>query len=357
MRIAQLEWKVYDSLGGQGRGTRPWLGLRLTTDGGAEGICALPPWPHEVKDADQRAKAVSVVVGEEPDDIDRLWKRMRQADVPLSVLSYVDVALWDLAARAAGKPAHALLGTKRDRIAVYRSTRFNEGDSEYYAQYVRERRLDGYRGVKIHPPHNDKWADGEARGDVEEDIRIARAAREAVGDDFPLMWDNYKTYTPAEAVTVGRVLDDLGYAWYESPMPETDEWLDRYLELKRQVQIRLCAPETHPGDHTDRIRWIEAGATDMGRLDVFFGGITSCWAVARECERRGIEMDLHCNLSPHLQIFGATSDETIPYMEDYGGALDFQLDQQGCVAIPSDPGACVGPDWDFICAHELEQPW
>ena len=64
-------------------------------------------------------------------------------------------------------------------------------------------------------------------------------------------------------------------------MPENDDWIDRYVRLRKVIKTPLCAPETAEGAHEVRIRWIEAGATDMGRLDVFYGGFTSCWKVAQ----------------------------------------------------------------------------
>ena len=81
----------------------------------------------------------------------------------------------------------------------------------------------------------------------------------------------------------------------------------------------------------------EAHAEDALRTkEQGYGGFTSCCKVAQECERRGIPTDLHGALWPHLQVFGATTDAIIPYMEGYGGAMDYEL------------------DWDFIHASTLE---
>lgn len=356
MKIENVEWKVFQ----HPEREQPWVALRLATDEGPQGFYSLNPWAGRVKDPAARDAVAPVLLGEDPTEIEDLWWKMRRAGVHISVLGVADVALWDMAARRAGCPAHALLGTKRRRIRVYRSTPFNVGSPEDYAEYALAQRADGYSGVKIHATHNDKWTDGEARGDVDLDVEIARTVREAMGDDFPLMWDNYKTYTFDEAVRVGRVLQELNYNWYESPMPETDDWMDRYLQLQEHLpDLRLCAPETHPGDHTDRIRWIRAGATDMGRLDVFFGGITSCWAVAEECRRQGIQMDLHSNPSPQMAIYGATTDDLMPFMEHFGSSnLSFQIEEDGRASIPMEPAAHSGPDWDVVCANELaENPW
>ena len=63
-----------------------------------------------------------VLVGEDPLQIDRLWHVMYRATyhygrggVALHVISAIDMALWDIAGKAAGRPVHDLLGGARLR--------------------------------------------------------------------------------------------------------------------------------------------------------------------------------------------------------------------------------------------------
>jgi L-alanine-DL-glutamate epimerase-like enolase superfamily enzyme len=351
MRIERVEWIEYDRRQDKTRGkAQHTLVCRILTDDGTEGVCELPMWHRDRSAAPQRQEVTAALLGKDPLQREAIWGELYAAKLSLPLLSYADVALWDLAGRIEGKPVHALLGTTRDRIAVYKSSPFNVGPPEAYAEDAVASKEAGYRGYKIHP-----YRDWNGRNDPENDIPVYRAVREAVGPDWPLMCDNYWSYESYdEARRVGRVLEELNYTWYESPMPENDEWLERYVRLCEELDIPVCAPETAPGAHDVRIRWIEAGATDMGRLDVFYGGLTSCWIVAQECERRGIPMDLHCALWPHLQVFGATTEATVPYMEGYGGAMDYELDTEGCVAIPQDPGMGYELDWGFIHASRID---
>jgi L-alanine-DL-glutamate epimerase-like enolase superfamily enzyme len=46
-----------------------------------------------------------------------------------------------------------------------------------------------------------------------------REVRKAVGDEFVLMHDPVQRYNRFEAMTVGRLLDELNYAWFEDPDP------------------------------------------------------------------------------------------------------------------------------------------
>ncbi len=351
MKIARVEWIEYDRRTDRTQGKpKRSLVCRIVADDGAEGVCDLPMWHGDRCGADLRAPVTAALLGRDPLAREELWNDLYAARLSLVLISYADVALWDLAGRLEGKPVHALLGegTQRKRIAVYKSTPFNVGPPQAYADDAVRTREEGYRGYKIHP-----YRDWQGPNDAEKDIPVYIAVREAVGDDWPLMCDNFWSYDFDQALRVGHVLDGLGYAWYESPMPENDQWIDRYVRLRQELRTPICAPETAEGAHEVRARWLDAGATDMGRLDVFYGGITSCWKVAKDCQRRGVAMDLHCALWPHLQVFGATTDAAIPYMEGYGGAMRYELDADGCVAIPDAPGVGYDLDWEFIRAARV----
>lgn len=350
MKIAETEWIVYDRQHDRDRGNpKLFLVLCLRADDGAEGCCDLPMWHRDACRAEERRKFGPLLLGKDPLERDAIWQMLYGRGLSLPLISYVDVALWDLYGRVEGKPVHALLGTRRDKIAVYNSTPFNVGPPQAYAEDAVRCKERGFRGYKIHPYR--VW-DGE--NDADKDVPVYRAVREAVGSGFPLMCDNYYSYDFDEAVHVGKVLDELDYMWYESPMPENDEWLDRYVALRGEVRTPICAPETAPGAHETRIRWIERGATDMGRLDVFFGGFTSCWKTAVACRKAGIPMDLHCALFPHMQVFGATSEELIPYMEGYAYDRCYDIDEDGYTPIPQGPGMAFDLDWDFIRARRVE---
>jgi L-alanine-DL-glutamate epimerase-like enolase superfamily enzyme len=233
-------------------------------------------------------------------------------------------------------------------VKVYRSTQFNIGPPERYAEYALECKERGYQGYKIHP-----YRIWDGKNNPDKDIPVYRAVREAVGPDYALMSDNFLSYNYEEAVHVGKILDELDYKWYESPMPETDEWMDSYVKLRQVVDLPVCTVETSKGAHDTRIRWIQAAACDIALLDVFFGGITSCIKTGIACEEAGIRMQLHCNLYPHIQVFGATSEELLPYMEDYGEPLHWDLGSDGCVSVPQTSGVSYQLDWDFIEAGKM----
>ena len=75
-----------------------------------------------------------------------------------------------------------------------------------------------------------------------------------VGDGFTLMLDSTWAYDYPDAIRVGRAVEELGYYWYEDPLPDDD--LYNYVKLKQhlydpdprhRVRRRAASPPTRPG--------------------------------------------------------------------------------------------------------------
>ncbi|MCC6340776.1 MAG: hypothetical protein IT166_01180 [Bryobacterales bacterium] len=121
-----------------------------------------------------------------------------------------DIRLWDIAGKAAGVPLYRLLGEYRKKVPVYASSFVLDGPEAYARQAlaVKER---GWHAYKVHPP-----------GDVDLDLEIYRACREAVGPGFKLMADPVCAYDHQQAQRMGRHLEKLDYYWLEEPLHDTD---------------------------------------------------------------------------------------------------------------------------------------
>ena len=178
------------------------------------------------------AEARDHIEGQDPFDRGKIEAVLRRRyRWPQLVLGALDIGLWDIAGKALGLPVYKLLGATRDRVLAYGSTVHHTSD-ERYLEVVRECQEQGFRAVKIHPYCI-----------AEDDIRLCRKVREAVGDDFTLMLDTLGypgPYTRREVLKVGRVLDELDFWWFEDPLPKTD--LDGLAELTAScsvVQVRM----------------------------------------------------------------------------------------------------------------------
>lgn len=343
----------------------------LSTDEGAQGYY-LGGYNHgdlEGMPPDDRQRLVNsarrFLLGQDPYDRERFWQLMYGPTMPEHILSTLDMALWDLQARAFGVPVHKLLGGARDRVKAYASTYPSVGTPEEYAAHALQCKAEGYRAYKIHPYY------GMAQGRTEEapqhrswvdmDVAACRLIREAVGDDMVLMFDPYGTYhNYEEALWVGRELEKLNFYWYEHPLPEYR--VESYVRLARDLAIPILSPEQLGGSVFTRADWILRGASDMSRIDVLRGGISAVMKTVAVCEAFGVKCEIHMSGFANLQVLGATSADTCEYYERglVGPGIDYErpepyleeicdpMDAEGYVRIPTEPGMGYRLIWDYI---------
>ena len=93
---------------------------------------------------------------------------------------------------------------------------------EDYVPDVLKAKAQGFRAYKIHPGGG-QHATGPAIPSYIGHMEEIREVRKAVGDEFVLMHDPVQRYNRFEAMTVGRLLDELNYAWFEDPVRTTDQ--------------------------------------------------------------------------------------------------------------------------------------
>jgi L-alanine-DL-glutamate epimerase-like enolase superfamily enzyme len=324
--------------------------LRLRTDDGLEGHAFLGSAMRGAHlDGESLIQMLKpVVMGQDPLDRERLyqalWQRNRQTT--LRAIGAVDVALWDIAGKAANMPIHRLLGSYRDRAPAYASSAVLAG-TEAYADEAAKFKAEGWTAYKIHPPT-----------DPEIDIQVCRAVRRAVGDDFRVMLDSTWAYQYPEALRVGRAIQDLGFYWYEDPLADDD--LYSYVKLKQQLHIPILATEYAPGGFTAFAPWLVARATDFLRGDVAVkGGISSLVKSAHLAEGFHMNFEIHhggnslnnvANLHVIMAIKNCEYFEVLlpAAAQKYGLIEDIEVDRQGMVHAPTGPGLGARIDFDLI---------
>ena len=128
----------------------------------------------------------SAIVGEDPFNREKIWRdlnhrqRLNMGTMSDKVLMAVDLALWDLAGRAIGKPVYKLLGGYRDKVPAYASTMCGDdfegglATPEDYARFAEWCIQRGYPAFKLHtwqPPY-------EGAPDPKRDIAACAAVRD-----------------------------------------------------------------------------------------------------------------------------------------------------------------------------------
>ena len=253
-------------------------------------------------------------------------------------ISAIDIALWDLAGKRAGRPLHALLGgAGRPRVEAYASL-LRYGVAQDVARNTREAVARGYRRIKLH----------------EVDLACIRAARAAAPAEIPLMLDiNCAWGSEAQAHDFCRAVEEMNIAWVEEPIwpPEDSSAIAR---VRTAARCPISAGE-NIGTPEEFGRFFAAEALDVAQPSVTkIGGLTAMRQVAELARLAGVELVPHCPyFGPGLLAslhFLAACDDPQPieiYYADlaaapYGKALD---PVAGHIAVPTGPGLGLEPAW------------
>lgn len=220
--------------------------------------------------------------GKDPFDRGRIARVLaRRFGWPQRALGILDYGLWDIAGKALGLPIYKLLGATRERVRGYASTVHHSSD-ERFIETALACKEQGFTAIKLHPYCV-----------ADDDIRLCRAVRKAVGDEMVLMLDTLAypaPYDRADALRVGRVLDDVGFWWFEDPLVKTD--LDGLAELTagcRVVQVRMGDRVEHITEYAAMIR--------QRCMDIIAGpasfGITDLMKLSHLAEAHGLRFEPH----------------------------------------------------------------
>jgi D-galactarolactone cycloisomerase len=250
-------------------------------------ILERPPW-----------RLSSLLLGQDPADVERLAESMfvatlGQGGLVVHAMGALDMALWDLRGKLAGRPLHQICGgAVRDQVMVYASAtafdlthgltaplRFKS--TERLAAEARARVREGFRAIKF------GWGNHFA---PEDEDRLA-AIREAIGPAVRLMIDlggpDYLEpgITPRLAAAIADMLGRFDVYFLEEPLPPWDA--EGYEQLARLSNARIATGEMlcH-GYEFDRL--IDRRAVGVVQPDAYRIGLTQTLRVARRADAAGI---------------------------------------------------------------------
>ncbi|UFN47358.1 hypothetical protein LPC08_15165 [Roseomonas sp. OT10] len=320
----------------------------------------------------QVAALAPKLLGRDPFAREAIWTDLRRAARHLGAvgLSALDVALWDLAGKAAGQPIHRLLGTMRTRLPTYASTVHGDrngalSDKAAFAEFAQHCRALGYRGFKIHG-----WEEADPRDEAENLLGV----RAAVGPEMALMIDPASELRSfADALYVGRACDEAGYFWYEDPFLDTGTAPLAHRRLREKLRTPLLLTE-HVRTLEAKVPWITEGGTDFLRADPEYDmGITGVMKTAHLAEAFGLDIELHAAGPAQRQLMAAIRNTNfyelslvgpgvrnpIPQVFACGYADELEsVGEDGCFGVPDSPGLGVAYDWEAIRARTTRvQSW
>ncbi len=348
-----------------GDGSQDTILIVVETDEGITGIGEVDSAPYVCKSIiDTPASHMAcmglgeVLIGEDPLDIERLWRKMYdksiyygRRSVVIHTMSGIDMALWDIIGKKYGvSTGKALGGVYRDKIQAYCSVLMPGTEKEIY-ELVEKHMHHGYQGMKL------GW--GALGESFEKDIKLVKAARKALGPDKKLMIDIGMRWTDVKgAMRTVKAFEEEDVYWVEEPFHPDN--LDGYARLNRSTDVRISGGEEVGTLHEFR-ELLSRGCVDILQPDISrCGGLT----IARKL----IDLAEQYNavIVPHAFKTNILMSATLQYISTLPNAwyLEFceqdtilrqtltspifTIDDHGFVAIPQGPGFGIGLNEDIV---------
>ena len=367
MKIERIELSVFETRANTGRfdleqieaapGYKRWVRRgRPTPPGeihvlhgwadGVEGMCTVGDARYSTMRSEDLEQLRVLALGESALDRERLFDKMHAATRGMFTLvgwfGAFDNCLWDIAGKAEGKPVCELIGGSRDTCPAYYN--FGGSSPEAAADDAVQARERGFGALKDH---------FQDTGQVNE--AWFRAVRDAVGAGPDLLHDAAScTYHFDEALSVGRVLEELDYGWFEEPLADRDQpGLQRLCDA---LEIPILAPETMMNDVELSQVWLTSGAVDMLRVNARHG-MTMTLRLARLAAGSGttIEANGPGGLFGLVHAHLVCAVENTTYYEYFPGGSRDEVGREigllnppvpvaGAISPPEGPG--WGAAWD-----------
>jgi L-alanine-DL-glutamate epimerase-like enolase superfamily enzyme len=322
-----LEQTVFDA--NYTMATKPALLVEVHTDEGLVGIGEAAHFGGPMASTAQviEHELKPYLIGENPNDIERLWERMHRraykharGGIVIAAISGIDIALWDLRGKMANMPVWRLLGGYRKRVPAYATGGFyaeDKGVPELVAEmksYVDA----GFRAVKMKVGRNSDIElsalrasneRGVAEVSLATDIERVAAVREAIGPDVRLAVDANGAWDVATAVKMGRAMEPFDIYWYEEPVWPDD--VDGSREVAQKTSIAIAGYETCSYGIVDFARYISARAVHFVQPDVAWaGGLTESLKIAHLAQAANLPIAPHIHgsavaVAAGLHLLGA----------------------------------------------------
>ncbi|WP_087003255.1 mandelate racemase/muconate lactonizing enzyme family protein [Rhizobium sullae] len=279
-------------------------------------------------------------------DLQRRFHIFGRSGAVMFGLSALDIALWDIAGKAAGVPVHAMLGgAKGTRLPAYASL-IRYADRDAIAVNVRRALGDGYRSLKLH----------------EVDLAVIAAAREAAGPEIEITLDVNCPWSLREAVDMAAKLEPMRLRWLEEPIwpPEDFQGL---AALRGASAIPVAAGE-NASTLIEFQQMLACGAVDVVQPSpAKMGGITELRKVMALANAHSVAVMVHTfydgpGLLASIHATAALGDNGSMVewryfdMEAdlYGGAL---RPRDGYIYMPTGLGLGLDPDPTVIAQYRV----
>jgi D-arabinonate dehydratase len=301
-----------------------------------------------------------LLLGESPFSVERLWRRMFETTLLMGrrgavirAISALDIALWDIMAKSAGRPLYQLLGAYRDEVPAYASGgyyREGKGLQELAAEMEHYMAM-GFTAVKMKT----------GRLDPREDAERVRVVRETVGPRVSLAVDSNNAWPDAPtAIRAARMLEKYDIWWLEEPvMPDN---VGASAEIAAALDFPVATGEI------EATRWgfrelLEHRAADILQADATVaGGVTEWMKISHMAAGWDIPIAPHWMANIHVHLVAAIPNGlTVEFFVLEEDVLNFERvvrqrlqPVNGMIQVPQRPGHGVELDDEAVARFRIE---
>jgi L-alanine-DL-glutamate epimerase-like enolase superfamily enzyme len=387
--------------------------LKIYTNQGIVGL-------GEVRDGASKTFALmlkSRLLGENPCDVDRLFRRIKQFGGhgrQGGGVSAIEIALWDLAGKAYGVPVYQMLGGRfRDRARMYCDTDASKPSGRETGKRLKERMALGYTFLKMDlglgqimhipgavgapvgllesyrtQPHRmpAKTLGERRRRNAVYDVHNVRhpftglhftekgldlleqyiaEVREAIGPDIPLAIDHLGHISLNDGIRLARRIEKYNPAWLEDVLPW--KYTAQYEQLAKSTSVPICTGEDIYLKE-DFVPLLKSGIAVIHPDLLTSGGILETKKIGDAAQEHGVAMAIHMAESPiaamaaaHVAVatenFLALEQHAvdIPWWDDIVVGLPKPLVRDGFIEVPDKPGLGIDDIDDGVIAAHLQE--
>ena len=325
-----------------------------------------------------------MVMDQDPFQIEKIWRRLFTSisfGHANSMISGLDVALWDIKGKALGIPVYELLGgLVRDRIRLYPHLKgtwnsfpdektdnlFAEpwGAIKYtpsqLAKHARELAKEGYTAIKFDPfePGIDGYHGYRPR-EIIAAVERVEAIRDAVGNNVDLMVECHGKFNASTAIKIGKMLEKYNLMWFEEPVPG-----GQVKAMKRVIQ-HVDIPVANGERLNSKLElkeFLEEGTVDILMFDCGkIGGLTEARKLLAMCEAYQVKTSPHNPFGPVNAMAAAHLSAADPsfLIQEHEQFCPWAVKPQirivdGHLQITNTPGLGIDIDEEEIAKHQAK---
>jgi L-alanine-DL-glutamate epimerase-like enolase superfamily enzyme len=363
--------------------------IRIDTDQGIYGL-------GEVRDGASATYALmlkSRLLGEDPRDVDRLFRKIKQFGHhgrQGGGVCAVEMALWDIAGKYYGVPAYQLLGGKfRNQVRIYADTVMSPDPVET-ARHLQRRIDQGFTFLKMDLgigllEKSKGMLSLPAGMSIRDTVRIQHMftgaeitqkgaealadyvgqVREIIGMEIPLAADHFGHVSVNSCIRLGKALEPYNLAWLEDMIPW--QYADLWKRITEAVDLPTCTGE----DIYLKEGFIElcrTHAVDVIHPDLATsGGLLETKKIGDAAQEYGIPMAMHfagtpvsCMANVHCaaatENFLALENHSVdvPWWDDLVEGIEKPIVNRGFIRVPDAPGLGITLNEEAVREHLAE---